>query len=186
MQEAWADVMRTKAQGKYNKTESTIISPTVVPTPVPSKSKEFAYTNIRLSTSLSGSLMPLSPPHPSPPPPPPAPPTLLEAVAVPGAPAPVNPFITQTVVPAPGAAAVAAAPLVTQEVTTAAETSALQAKLAELQAQIEELKALKEGTAHPEPTGTTARRLLDTGLPGWDPGALLEKVLSKGTEILQL
>ena len=169
--------MRTKAQGKFNKTEPPMVLPSVIP--APSKSKEFAYTNIRLSASVTGGV----------PSPPPNMTVLLESLATATAAptASTTPFITQTVVPA--AQAAATSPFVTtpgaataaQATATSTETSELQAKLAELQAQIEQLKGLKKGTPPPPPAVATPGRRLkaDTGLPGWDAGALLEKVQGK-------
>jgi len=55
----------------------------------------------------------------------------------------------------------------------------LQKQLEELEALKAELDASKTATAEGSGGGTTAgsrRKLLDSGLPGWDPGVLLEKV----------
>ena len=171
MADALADVLRAKAEYKYAKEPEVI--PTV--TPVPSKSKTFAYTNIRLSTQATGAA-----------PPPTLPPgTFLEAAT--------NPFLTQQQgggkVPVSGMRAplvtqqaqvpplAAAAPLQTQTAAAAAAApnKELEAKLAEFQAQLKQLQELEEQLKVLKgPTAT--RRLLDAGTPGWDSGVLVEKV----------
>jgi len=176
--EAWADVLRTKAQAKYNKSDVPQVLPQ--PVPGPSKSKNFAYTSIRLSSDATGmpdvptggDLLPITQGPP-----------VQQQVA--------NPFATTTSVPVSGARPVAPTP--NPFATTTAGTGnphspeqsdELQAKLQQLQKQLEELEALKaeldaSKTSTEGGGGTTAgsrRKLLDSGLPGWDPGMLLEKV----------
>lgn len=214
--EAWADVLRTKAQAKYNHTENPNILPQ--PTPVPSKSKNFAYTSIRLSSDFTGEIPEI-----------PTAGTLLQSAQANAVPVPAvqpqqvtNPFVTTTSVPVSGAREQQAPPTTNPFVTTptqvpvsgaraaevppaavattsqvsgartggAVATSAgtppgpqqadeLQAKLQQLQKQLTDLEALKAQLDAQSKSGAAAgsrRKMLDSGLPGWDPGMLLEKV----------
>ena len=213
--EAWADVLRTKAQAKYNKTENPNILPQ--PTPVPSKSKNFAYTSIRLTSDFTGAIPEI-----------PTAGTLLQSVQANAVPVPAvqpqqqvtNPFVTTTSVPVSGAREQQAPPTTNPFVTTqvpvsgaraaevppaAVATTApvsgartggavaasagvppgpqqadeLQAKLQQLQKQLTDLEALKAQLDAQSKSGAAAgsrRKMLDSGLPGWDPGMLLEKV----------
>jgi hypothetical protein len=144
-----------------------------MPTPGPSKSKNFAYTSIRLSSEATG--MPVVPTGGD----------LIQSVQPASVPVPPvgNPFTTTTSVPVSGARPVpapvsGARPGVPP---SPQQSDELQAKLQQLQKQLEELEALKaELDASKAVGGGTAagsrRKLLDSGLPGWDPGMLLEKV----------
>jgi hypothetical protein len=78
--DAIAQVMQIKAQGKYNRTLPTIISPTFTPSPTPIKtaSKTFAYTSIKLNVEAAANAVPTLSPSPSPSP-------LLAATSVPTA-----------------------------------------------------------------------------------------------------
>lgn len=66
--DALAQVMQIKAQGKYNRTLPTIISPTFTssPTPVKTASKTFAYTSIKLNVEAAANAVPSLSPSPSP------------------------------------------------------------------------------------------------------------------------
>jgi len=175
--DAWANLITAKANYKYNKNQTlpTNVLPTSVP--APSKSKTFAYTNIRLSSQATGT------PTPTPTPPPSG---LLDSIAG-------NPLVTQDVpvsgaraqdVPVSGARPVVVPPLTTNTAAagatatagTAATTSDIDAKLAELQAQLAQIQSLEEEIKALK-TGAATRKLLDSGLPGWDSGVLLQKVL---------
>lgn len=80
--DAIAQVMQIKAQGKYNRTLPTIISPTFTPSPSPLKtaSKTFAYTSIKLNVEAAANALPSLSPSPSPSSPP-----LLASTSVPTA-----------------------------------------------------------------------------------------------------
>ena len=183
--EAYADALRVKAQGLFNKTMPQVMP---MPTPGPSKSKDFAYTSIRLSTQATGI------PVPAPPPPPPT--ALIESVNQQQQPtsASYNPFVTQNVSPTQvsGVRETAAVPPVTVQpvtvppvtVTVAQQTLDLQTKLAELKAQMAQLEVQKAQlevakvapivTKTAPTTGVTAgRRLLDADTR---PLTLLDKV----------
>lgn len=181
--DAYADVLRAKAQHKYNQSLPNITLTQAMPVPAgPSKSKTFAYTNIRLTAQATGEA-------PPPPPPPQAGPSFFQTVP--------SPFVTQQLPSAAAvsgarespfvtsSAAVPASPFVTQQqqgvvpplTTTAAVASPadLEAKLADLQAQLKQLQDLEDQIMAMK-AGST-RRLLDSGLPGWDNGVLMQKVL---------
>ena len=186
--DAWAEVLKTKAQAKYNHSETPMVLP--MPAPGPSKSKIFAYTSIRLSTDFTGA--------------PAVVPTggdLLQTVTTTSVPVPpvqqqvANPFATTTSVPISGARPVAVAPVTNPFITTQVPVSGapaegavvaavppsprqsdeLQAKLQQLQKQLQELEALKAQLDTNKPAAAAAgsrRKMLDSGLPGWDPGCL--------------
>lgn len=191
--DAYAEVIRAKAS-KYNKTEAAPQATVLAAASLPQKSKNFAYTNIRLTTAASGALAP-------PPPPPPlletasiTPPFIVQQqqqvppVVVSGPrqhPATTqSPLVTNTVpalVPVPITQQTASSPLVTQNTATTSTSTAspeVQKKLAELDAQLQQLKELQAQLQAMKTASSPGRRLMDSGMPGWDSGALFEKVLN--------
>ena len=159
MADAFADLIRAKADAKYNKTQ---VMPQ--PQPAPSKEKSFAYTSIRLSSSEQGRA------------PTPAPTLLPEsvpevAISGPRGPTSINsPLVTQQTQSG-------SQPFVTSQSRDDIDTkmAELEAEMSELSRMKEEMEALKKQIEQ-EKQGGPSRRLLDSGAPGWDPGVLLEKV----------
>lgn len=158
MADAFADMIRSKAKAKYNKTE---VLPQ--PQPSPSKEKEFAYTSIRLKSSEQNAA-----PTPAP--------TLI-------------PFTnSQVAVSGPRGSGSVDSPLITQQVSgqtqpfVTAQSDDVNAKMQALEEEMQQLAKMKEEMEalkreiEAEKNGESRRRLLDSGLPGWDPGTLLEKV----------
>ena len=164
--DAFVDALRTKAKYENGDVTQQQVTPR---TPV--KTKDFAYTNIRFKTyvdegdtsseqdngflqSLQESATREAKKN-----------TEVDTAADGGS-------MSQDV------ASKEASPLRTEKETSIEET--LDAKLAAIEKEMDELKVLKQEIASMKGNGGAAdqkrRRLLDQGLPGWDPGVLYHKV----------
>lgn len=150
-----------QAEYKYAKPETVQVA-NIAPA-VPSKSKDFTFTNIRLRTSATGGEDTNNPGgmvastgyHPSP-------------VTT----TPPSPFTTQP------AAAVPAVPAQSND-----GTSDIAKKLEEYKRLTEEMQKTIEAMKQQQAAAPVGRKLQDADGPGWDYGALLEKVIIENISI---